>query len=108
MSDFKVYSDIARMMPSPAMPKPAAQPAQPGGGFGKLLKVESIGITAALVQVDAEDRLAVFAGRQVDEDNLAEPALANLLGSELAPGAGVSGLPCCATRANLITLPPQC
>jgi flagellar hook-basal body complex protein FliE len=37
MSDFKVYSDIARMMPSPAMPKPAAQPAQPGGGFGKLL-----------------------------------------------------------------------
>jgi flagellar hook-basal body complex protein FliE len=37
MSDFKVYSDIARMMPSPAMPKPAAQPAQPGGSFGKLL-----------------------------------------------------------------------
>jgi flagellar hook-basal body complex protein FliE len=37
MSDFKVYSDIPRMMPSPAMPKPAAQPAQPGGGFGKLL-----------------------------------------------------------------------
>jgi len=37
MSDFKVYSDIARMMPSPAMPKPAAPPAQPGGGFGKLL-----------------------------------------------------------------------
>ena len=37
MSDFKVYSDIARMMPSPAMPKPAAQPAQPGGSFGKML-----------------------------------------------------------------------
>jgi flagellar hook-basal body complex protein FliE len=37
MSDFKVYSDISRMMPSPAMPKPAAQPAQPGGSFGKLL-----------------------------------------------------------------------
>src|SRR5438132_14037554 len=37
MSDFKVYSEIARMMPPPAMPKPAAQTAQPGSGFGKLL-----------------------------------------------------------------------
>src|SRR5215831_12746912 len=34
MSDFKVYSDIPRMMPSPTVTKP---PAQPGGGFGKLL-----------------------------------------------------------------------
>src|SRR2546428_5552806 len=33
MSDFKVYSDIPRMMPSPT----AAKPAQPGGSFGKLL-----------------------------------------------------------------------
>ena len=35
MSDFKVYSDIPKIMPSPTAPKPAA--AQPGGGFGKLL-----------------------------------------------------------------------
>jgi flagellar hook-basal body complex protein FliE len=33
MSDFKVYSDIPRMMPTPATPK-----AQPGGSFGNLLK----------------------------------------------------------------------
>jgi len=33
MGDFKVYSDIPRMMPAPAAPKP--QPA--GGSFGKLL-----------------------------------------------------------------------
>jgi flagellar hook-basal body complex protein FliE len=35
MSDFKVYSDIPRMMPSPTAPKPGVQ--QPGGSFGKLL-----------------------------------------------------------------------
>src|SRR5436189_5170553 len=35
MSDFKVYSDIQRMMPSPAVAKP--QPAAGGGSFGKLL-----------------------------------------------------------------------
>ena len=35
MSDFKVYSDIARMMPSPAVPK---QPSTGGApAFGKLL-----------------------------------------------------------------------
>ena len=34
MSDFKVYSDIPRMMPSPTAAKPSAQP---GGGFGKML-----------------------------------------------------------------------
>ena len=33
MSDFKVYSDIPRMMPAPAAVKP-----QPGGSFGNLLK----------------------------------------------------------------------
>jgi len=33
MSDFKVYNDIPRTMPSPAAPK-----AQPGGQFGNLLK----------------------------------------------------------------------
>lgn len=33
MSDFKVYNDIARMMPSPAAPKPAAA----GGSFGNML-----------------------------------------------------------------------
>ena len=37
MSDFKVYSDIPRMMPTPTVTKPTAQPTQPGGGFGKLL-----------------------------------------------------------------------
>lgn len=34
MSDFKVYNDLPRMMPSPAAAKP--QPAQ-GASFGKLL-----------------------------------------------------------------------
>jgi flagellar hook-basal body complex protein FliE len=34
MSDFKVYSDIPRMMPSPTALKHQAQPA---GNFGKLL-----------------------------------------------------------------------
>src|SRR5437762_11157742 len=34
MSDFKVYSDIPRTMPSPTAAKPAAHP---GGGFGKML-----------------------------------------------------------------------
>ena len=34
MSDFKVYSDIPRMMPSPSAPKQDAG----GGGFGNLLK----------------------------------------------------------------------
>ncbi len=33
MSDFKVYSDIQRMMPAPAAPKQ-----QSGGSFGNLLK----------------------------------------------------------------------
>jgi flagellar hook-basal body complex protein FliE len=33
MSDFKVYNDIPRMMPSPAAPKQ-----QSGGQFGNLLK----------------------------------------------------------------------
>ena len=33
MSDFKVYSDIPRMMPTPSAPK-----SQPGGSFGNLLK----------------------------------------------------------------------
>ena len=35
MSDFKVYSDIPRMMPSPAA---TPQPAAGGGSFGNLLK----------------------------------------------------------------------
>jgi flagellar hook-basal body complex protein FliE len=34
MSDFKVYNDIPRMMPTPAAPKPSAA----GGSFGNLLK----------------------------------------------------------------------
>ena len=34
MSDFKVYSDIPRMMPAPSAPKPQAG----GGSFGNLLK----------------------------------------------------------------------
>lgn len=33
MNDFKVYSDLPRMMPTPAAPKPAAAPSS----FGKLL-----------------------------------------------------------------------
>ncbi len=35
MSDFKVYSDLPRMMPAPAAAKPQAAPA---AQFGKLLK----------------------------------------------------------------------
>ena len=35
MSDFKVYSDLPRMMPSPAAAKPQAAPV---AQFGKLLK----------------------------------------------------------------------
>ncbi len=35
MSDFKVYSDLPRMMPLPAAPKPQVAP---GGQFGNLLK----------------------------------------------------------------------
>lgn len=38
MSDFAVYNNIPRMMPSPAMPKQAEQPQQTGGSFGNLLK----------------------------------------------------------------------
>ena len=34
MSDFKVYSDLPRVMPAPSGPKPAAG----GGQFGNLLK----------------------------------------------------------------------
>lgn len=34
MNDFKVYSDIPRMMPAPAVPKPQAEGAT---SFGKLL-----------------------------------------------------------------------
>jgi flagellar hook-basal body complex protein FliE len=35
MSDFKVYSDLPRMMPSPAAP--SAQPGAGGASFGKML-----------------------------------------------------------------------
>jgi flagellar hook-basal body complex protein FliE len=36
MADFKLYSDLARVMPSPVAPKPQPD-AGSGGSFGKLL-----------------------------------------------------------------------
>lgn len=38
MSDFTVYNNLSRVMPSPTLPKQGQQTQQTGGSFGNLLK----------------------------------------------------------------------
>ena len=59
MSDFKVYSDIPRMMPGPAAPK-----AQPAGGFGNLLKEAIQQVND--VETTSQGELQKFLGNESD------------------------------------------
>src|SRR5438128_11005012 len=63
MSDFKLYSNLPRIMPSPALPN-APPAAAPGGSFGKLL-------TEAIQQVNdvekgSQTELQKFLGNESD------------------------------------------
>jgi len=61
MSDFKVYSDLPRMMPTPSAPKTAAAPAS---SFGNLLNEAIQQVTD--VEKSSQDELQKFLSNESD------------------------------------------
>jgi flagellar hook-basal body complex protein FliE len=61
MSDFKVYSDLPRMMPTPASPKTAAAPAS---SFGNLLNEAIQQVND--VEKSSQDELQKFLSNESD------------------------------------------